>query len=254
MKVGLIQYNPIWEDKKANQRKLEGFLKNRAKDTSLLIFPEMSLTGFTMSSQKYAEDLNGETTHFFQTLARKHGCHVIAGLIESATPLPFNSLIHVLPNGTVSTKYRKMHTIPVYDENIHYQNGAAPAFTSIGDFTYGLSICFDLRFPELYRSYLDQNVTAFINIANWPAVRSYHWESLLRARAIENQCYVIGVNRVGEGNGITYRGGSVVFDPLGEQLCHCSDKEGLFNTELEIDLVTETRRSFPVLDSRTIKR
>ena len=204
MKVGLIQYNPAWENKEANQARLESLLEEGVREASLLIFPEMSLTGFTMSSHENAEDLDGETTQFFGSLARKYQCDVIAGLIETAAPLPFNSLIHLSPVGGLRAKYRKVHPIPFYEEHIHYQNGRTPVVTSIGDFTFGLSICFDLRFPELYRSYLDENVMALINIANWPEARSHHWETLLQARAIENQCYMIGINRVGTGNEIEY--------------------------------------------------
>ena len=252
MKVGLIQYNPVWEDKKANHKQLEALLEDGAVDTSLLIFPEMSLTGFTMASLKHAEQLDGETVQFFSSIARNFDCHVIAGIIEAASPLPHNSLIHLKPDGNLVSTYRKIHTISYYSEHQHYQKGTEPTITAVEHIKIGLSICFDLRFPELYRSYIDQKVHAMINIANWPAARAQHWEALLRARAIENQCYMIGVNRIGTDDNIQFDGHSTIIDPLGNELIMKEKKEGVFTVDIFAEMVAEVRESFPVLNLRVI--
>ena len=253
MKIGLVQYNPAWEDKTTNQVRLQELLKESSPDVSLLIFTEMTLTGFTMASKENAEDFDGQTVKFFASLARHHDCHILAGCIEKASPLPFNSLIHLNPKGELVTTYRKIHTIPYYNEHLHYQNGASLAVTTIKDFRIGLSICFDLRFPELYRSYIDENVHMVLNIANWPATRAHHWKTLMRARAIENQCYMVGVNRVGTGNGIVFSGGSNVVDPIGEELLKPSSNECVLTVELTLETVKAARQSFPVLELKRIK-
>lgn len=252
MKIGLMQYDPVWEDKQANREKLEALLSDAEVNVSLLIFPEMSLTGFTMSSLEHAEELDGESVKFFGSVAQRFECHVMAGLIEQATPLPYNSLVHVLPDGSVAAVYRKVHTISYYDEDAHYQNGTTPTVTSVEGAEIGLSVCFDLRFPELYRSYVDQAVVSTINIANWPASRIHHWTTLLRARAIENQCYMVGVNRIGTGDNVQYNGHSAVFTPLGEELISAGEVEGVFTAELSQQTVESVQESFPVLNRRVL--
>ena len=198
MKIGLIQYSPVWEDKDANKEKITSLLTEENSDVDLLIFPEMTLTGFSMQSEKFAEVIEGESFAYFASLAEKFECDVIAGIIEIRTGQYFNTIIHIKKNGKLKNHYHKIHPFSFSDEDTHFSGGDMPIVTEINRWKTGLSICYDLRFPELYRMYGKQRVHLIVNAANWPDTRTEHWRTLLKARAIENQCFVAGVNRVGD--------------------------------------------------------
>jgi len=248
MKIGLAQYSPVWEDKKANQIKIENLLYNFKEDISLLILPELSLTGFTMHSDKFAESLNGESVLYFKNLATKRAVHVFTGIIERDQDKIFNTLLHINPEGELIGKYRKIHPFSYSRENEFYHRGTKPVITEIDNFKVGLTICYDLRFPELYRFYGKEKVDILINIANWPIARIEHWLLLLRARAVENQSYMVGVNRVGNDPKLSYNGYSSVFDPMGNELLGVADKEGIFSAEIDKEKVNDVRKSLPFLE------
>ena len=145
---------------------------------------------------------------------------MFAGIIEKDGKNYFNTLVHLDPNGKLKTKYRKIHPFSYSTENKYYKAGKSPVITKISGMKIGLSICYDLRFPELFRFYAKAKVDLIINIANWPDTRIEHWRTLLKARAIENQCYVAGVNRVGDDPKLHYNGYSSVFDPMGKGDCN----------------------------------
>ena len=248
MKISLYQFNPIWEDKKSNQQKIIGYLKKSRLDTDVLIFPEMTLTGFTMRSKKYSETIDGKTPQFFRSLAKEFHIHVFAGLIEEENGKYFNTLIHFNREGKIAAKYQKIHPFSFSGENRHYNPGNTPVITSIDGIRIGLSICYDLRFPELFRYYGKERVEAIINIANWPVQRIEHWQHLLKARAIENLCYVIGVNRVGKDKGNDYSGQSAIYGPLGENLLTINNIENIESINLDFEKVKTTRAQYPFLD------
>ncbi|MBU2444259.1 MAG: hypothetical protein KJ666_01620 [Bacteroidetes bacterium] len=274
MKIGLIQYAPVWEDKKANKLKIEILIDNLEEDISLLIFPELTLTGFTMHSDKFAESiacllppkagfsppakvrrggrqagrLDEESTDYFKALSKKLKIHILAGLIEQEDDKRFNTLVHISPNGELQAKYRKIHPFSYSRENEFYQRGTAPIITQIDNFQVGLSVCYDLRFPELYRFYGKEKVDLIVNIANWPIARIEHWRILLRARAIENQCYAVGVNRVGNDPKLSYNGYSSVFDPMGNEVVSLADQEKIIFAEIQKEKIIEVRKTFPFLD------
>ncbi|MGD8307482.1 MAG: nitrilase-related carbon-nitrogen hydrolase, partial [Ignavibacteria bacterium] len=205
MKICLVQYNPSWEDKTKNRDKIDRMLQ-KVDDVDLLVFPEMTLTGFTMKSRNFAEDLKGESFNYFAGLAKQFNTNVIAGLIEIDSGDRFNTLIHLDKSGNLKALYHKIHPFSYSEEDKNYSAGDKPSVTEIDGWKTGLSICYDLRFPELYRIYARERVHLIIVIANWPDTRIEHWRSLLKARAIENQCFVIGVNRVGTDIKLTYNG------------------------------------------------
>jgi predicted amidohydrolase len=248
MKIGLIQYSPIWEDKHANKAKIENLLSDLNEDLSLLIFPELTLTGFTMHSDKFAESIEGESYNYFKTISKKFKVHILAGMIEQEEDNRFNTLFHISPNGELITKYRKIHPFSYSRENEFYQRGKQPVITEIENFKVGLSICYDLRFPELYRFYGKEKVDMMVSIANWPIARIEHWRVLLRARSIENQCYMVGVNRVGNDPKLSYNGYSSVFDPMGNEIVSITDQEVLISAELQKDKIIEVRKTFPFLE------
>ncbi len=248
MKIGLLQYSPVWEDKEANKEKISDLLDAIKTEIDLLIFPEMTLTGFTMQSEKFAEAIEGESFNYFSSLAKKLNCSVIAGIIVNQSGKYFNTLIHIEDNGKLKNQYHKIHPFSFSNEDKHYSAGDKPIVTKIIGWKTGLSICYDLRFPEIYRQYGRNRVPLIINIANWPDTRIDHWRTLLKARAIENQCYVVGVNRVGDTQGLHYNGFSSIYDPMGKTVVSIENEERIITAEIDENIVDEIRKKFPFLE------
>ncbi len=247
LKICLVQYNPSWEAKTQNRDKIDLMLQ-KVDGVDLLVFPEMTLTGFTMKSQNFAEDLSGESFNYFAGLAKQFNTNVVAGLIEIDSGEIFNTLIHLDKRGNLKALYHKIHPFSYSEEDKNYSAGDKPVVTEIDGWKTGLSICYDLRFPELCRIYAREKIHLIIVIANWPDTRIEHWRSLLKARAIENQCFVIGVNRVGTDIKLTYNGYSSIFDPMGNELISLKNEEKLIFGEINKSLVEDTRKTLPFLE------
>jgi predicted amidohydrolase len=247
MKLGLVQYSPEWENVTKNISKIEELLNDTDKDFDLLIFPEMTLTGFTMNCEKFAEEIDGIGTQLFMHISSALKTNIFAGIIEQDTNRFYNTLVHFDNNGLIKARYRKIHPYSYGNENKHYTGSDEIVITDIDHINFGLSVCYDLRFPELYRFYVKEKVDACVNIASWPIPRIEHWKALLKARAIENQCFVIGVNRVGDDPYNKYNGCSAVFDPMGNNLVMVENDEKIISCEIDINLVKETRDKLPFL-------
>lgn len=247
MKTGLLQYAPVWENKKSNMQKIAQMIEKSEK-IDLLILPELTLTGFTMKSENFAENLNGETFRFYSKLCKEYNFNLFGGLIEKEENNYFNSLLHINPNGELAACYRKIHPFTFSTENKYYTKGNETVVTKVNNWNAGLSICYDLRFPELYRQYGKQKCELIINIANWPDTRIEHWRTLLKARAIENQCYVAAVNRVGDDPKLHYNGFSSIFDPMGNELISIKDEERIIAADIDINNVETVRNNFPFLN------
>ncbi|MFO7446141.1 MAG: nitrilase-related carbon-nitrogen hydrolase [Ignavibacteriaceae bacterium] len=248
MELGLVQYNPVWEDKTRNKEKLKFLLNDIEDNVDALVFPEMTLTGFTMEPEKFAEDLDGESVCFFKDIASDKNLHLFAGIIERDGNKFYNSLLHINNKGELVKFYRKIHPFSYSAEDKHYSRGEKVVVTEVNEWKTGLSVCYDLRFPELYRYYGRERVQLIINIANWPETRIEHWRALLKARAIENQCYVAGVNRVGDDPKLHYNGFSSVFDPMGEEIISSENEEKIITTDLSLDKVEEVQTRLPFLN------
>lgn len=248
MKLTLVQYNPEWENKTANMKKLLTMLQSKTIVGNVLIFPEMTLTGFTMNASSMAENMRRKSLNFFSDFAVDKKVHVFAGLIEQSGKNLYNSLVHLDTNGKLKTKYQKIHPFSYSNEDKFYTAGKKLSIAKVDEWKIGLSICYDLRFPELFRFYAKQKVDLIINIANWPVTRIEHWRTLLKARAIENQCYVAGVNRVGDDKKFHYNGYSSVFDPMGKEIISVKNKETILTAEIDKDYVKEVRKKLPFLN------
>lgn len=250
MKIGLVQYNPAWENKTENQKKILQLIHNLISSIDLLVFPEMTLTGYTMNSElgERFDSTESPTLQFFMELARNFYVNVMAGMIENDNNQFFNTLFVINRNGEIKTKYRKIHLFSYADEEKFYKAGNKPEIVLIDDFKVGLSICYDLRFPELFRFYGKEEVDLFVNIANWPDSRIEHFVHLLRARAIENLCYVAGVNRVGSAGKLFYDGRSSIFDPLGKLIVTEINSEKIILAEINKAEVQKARNQFPFLN------
>jgi predicted amidohydrolase len=254
VRISLVQYSPSWENKQCSKDSINQLLTGIYSNVSLFVFPELTLTGFTMRSKRFAETIDGESVHYFASLASKFNTHIIAGIIEADRDKYFNTMIHLDRTGKLVTRYRKIHPFSFTGENRHYHSGDRSVITTIDGVKFGLSICYDLRFPELYRFYAKERVSIIIDIANWPQERIEHWSALLKARAIENQAFVIGVNRVGKDKANSYPGRSSVFHPFGKKLLSLNDQSMVKIVSISIDEVTETRRKYPFLDDMKLVR
>lgn len=244
LKIALISLNQKWEDKQYNLQRCADLTSRAAGlGAELVIFPEMTLTAFTMDTVFSAEDSNSsDTINAFSQLALKHKISLIAGVVLQAGTKSANTLVAFSKDGVERARYVKIHPFSFAGEDNYFQAGNRLSTMQAGEFKLGFSICYDLRFPELY-SALAKNCDVLVNIANWPKRRLNHWESLLQARAIENQTYMIGVNRVGtDGNGLEYESSSMIFNANGERI------EPII-TEGEIDLFELSLQSLEVFRS-----
>jgi omega-amidase len=248
MYLNLVQYKPEWENKGANKEKLIKLLSDNIIKDSVLIFPEMTLTGFTMKSNKFSEDLIGESFQFYSEIAAEKNIHVIGGLIEKENGSFYNTLVHINTAGELITSYRKIHPFSYSSENKYYTRGNKTVITEINNWKVGLAICYDLRFPELFRQYAKQRVELIIVIANWPDTRIEQWKTLLCARAIENQCYVAAVNRVGNDLKLHYNGCSCIYDPMGNEVVLLPDLEKVLSAGISKENVNNVRNKFPFLE------
>lgn len=247
----LIQANLKWEDKHANLNLFSEKIREIDEPTEIILLPEMFSTGFSMEAEKLAETMDGPTVAWMKRESADNRVIITGSLIIKEENKFFNRLLWVLPNGQVGY-YNKRHLFSYAGENGPFSAGNKRLIASVKGWKLNLQICYDLRFPVWARQYVTENQPEYdvlIYLANWPERRSFAWKTLLCARAIENQCYCIGVNRVGvDGKGVNHIGDSMVIGPLGEVLYHCSKEEDLFTIRLEKNELEETRVKFPFLN------
>lgn len=259
LRVSLVQADLVWENKQANLEKLELMISSLCGKTELVLLPEMFSTGFSMRPELLAETMEGEAVSWMQRIAKENRIILAGSLIiressDDGKPIYYNRLIWMLPNGHWG-HYDKRHLFSYGGENLYYTPGKKRLIASVNGWKINLQICYDLRFPVWARQGSDENLQPdydlLVYVANWPERRSYAWQSLLKARAIENQSYVIGVNRVGtDGNGIYHSGDSMIIDPLGEVLASCNGKEEIINFTLHKGPLEEVRQKYPFLNDR----
>ena len=247
MKICLAQYDICWENKKENMDICEQLFESAAENRAdLIVFPELSLTGFSMD-MSLAESSDGDTSAFFSECAERYGAACVFGYAERIGDELHNRLAYADKQGQIQARYSKMHPF-TYGGEI-FAKGGSPVCFCIDDMYIGLTICYDLRFPELYQE-LSKSCGCIIVSASWPKSRREHWLTLLRARAIENQCYIIGCNRTGNGDGIEYCGDSVVFSPDGLLVADGADRCGIVLCEISGQTVSEIRKAFPLKQDR----
>jgi omega-amidase len=243
--ITLIQTNLFWENKKANLDMLQQKIEGIKEKTEIVILPEMFTTGFSMKPELFAETMDGETVQWMEKTAAKKKIILTGSVIIEEDGKYFNRLIWMLPNGEYGM-YDKRHLFAFADEHAHYTAGNKKLIASVKGWKINLQICYDLRFPVWTRQDSENKYDLLINVANWPEKRNIAWQTLLRARAIENQCFVAGVNCTGEdGNKIYYSGESMLIDPTGEIIYQKKKEEDIFTTTLQKEKITETRERFP---------
>ena len=251
MKLALVQMDIKWESKDTNYSIAEKYIKMASNEScDIVVLPEMFNTGFSMNIAAIAEDEDGETSLFLSNMARQYHINVIAGYAvrEFNAEKGRNIAVVYDRKGHLVSSFVKLHPFSFAKENEHYIAGDEIVTFDIEGMSSSLFICYDLRFPEVFRRVAKKVQIIFI-IANWPAARKEHWEALLKARAIENQCFIVGVNRTGQdGNGILYPGASYIFDPLGNKICQGNEDDEYLTGMINPQDVSTVRLKYPFLE------
>jgi predicted amidohydrolase len=273
--ITTIQSTLHWEDPEANRRMFEEKIDSISEKMELVVLPEAFTTGFSMHPEKLAESMDGPTLTWMKMVAARKKIILTGSVFIEEEGQYFNRLLWVLPNGQVG-HYDKRHLFAYAGEDEHFSAGHRRLIASVKGWRIFLQICYDLRFPVWSRQQIPSHPAGatgrvppvgyhpageaeydlLITVANWPERRNQAWKTLLAARAIENQAYVVGVNRVGEdGNGIYHSGDSMILDPLGSLLYHKEHQEDIFTITLEKENLNKIRQQLPFLrdaDSFTI--
>ena len=229
IRIAVASPDQRWENKAENRKLCEALVCQAAKKKAeWVVFPEMTLTGFSMNTSLIAERKeSSETLSFFSSLAKEYGLCIVFGVVWKHGVKATNNLVCLNKNGRVIADYAKIHPFSYASETKFYEKGGHLALCKVGGVCFGFSICYDLRFPEVF-SALAPQAHVLVNIANWPSKRIEHWYALLKARAIENQCYVVGSNRTGiDGHGVSYKKSSAVFSAQGQKLASVSSEKKL---------------------------
>jgi len=244
LKVTLIQSDLHWENSLANFAMFEEKIWQISEPSDLIVLPEMFTTGFSMKASALAEPMNYHATKWLKQMSGQTKAVITGSVIIKENNQYYNRLFWVEPNGTIST-YDKRHLFRMAGEDNVYQSGTAKMIKQIKGWNVCPLVCYDLRFPVWSRN-RNNEYDLLLYVANWPEVRSYAWKTLLRARAIENIAYVVGVNRVGkDGNGHSYSGDSVVLDAKGGVIQEISGEEGIITVTLSKKELLEFRERFP---------
>ena len=254
MKLALVSLNQVWEDKKSNLDLCKKYIKNASiKKLDLIIFPEMTLTGFSNSIRFIAENFeNSETIKQFSNLAKEFNISVIFGVVIEDNKKALNKCLFIDNLGNVVSDYSKIHPFSFSKEDKYFNAGNKLSMVEFKNFKIGLTICYDLRFPELYSS-LAKECDFIINIANWPSKRVEHWNTLLKARAIENQIFMVGVNRTGiDGNGLEYIESSNIFNANGEKLEFEKYKD-MKIYDVDVNFTKDFKNKFNTVNDRKIE-
>jgi omega-amidase len=256
--ITTIQTSLYWEDKAANLQMFDEKINRLQQKTEVVILPEMFSTGFSMKPQLLAETMEGDTINWMKQTAARKRIILTGSLIIEEGDNYYNRLVWMLPNGQYGY-YDKRHLFAYAGEHEHYTPGNKRLIASVKGWKVNLLVCYDLRFPvwsrqatPLTEEEAEKNEVEYdllVYVANWPEKRNHAWKTLLQARAIENQCYVVGANRVGkDGNDFYYSGDSMVVDPMGEVLYTKSHDEDIHTITLEKEKLEEIRHKLPFLE------
>lgn len=245
--ISIIQTELSWEDSDKNIQHFEALLKQVPESADLVVLPEMFNTGFTMNAQSVTQPVNGPACQWMVKQSREHNCVITGSIVTEENGRYYNRLHWVTPDGKIQT-YDKRHLFRMANEHHHYTAGTKRLITQLKGWKICPLVCYDLRFPVWIRNSKEYDCLVFI--ANWPEARSSAWSTLLKARAIENQVYVVGVNRIGtDGNEIPYSGDSAVIDPKGIQISHTKPhQESVETVILNWDELATFREKFPVME------
>lgn len=248
MKIALIQSSLYWENPKQNRDYFEEKINTISDDIDLIVLPEMFTSGFTMNPENVAETMQGETVSLLKVLAKAKNSAITGSLVIEENNNFFNRMVFVFPSGEIQF-YDKKHLFTLAGEDKVYTSGTQKIIVDYLDWKICLQVCYDLRFPVFSRNF--ENYDLLIYVASWPKIRINAWDVLLKARAIENMCYTVGVNRMGEdNNGYQYTGHSQVVDFLGNCMVEPVESESIFYAELDKEKMLQTRQKLGFLNDR----
>lgn len=251
MKLFCAQVKSVWEDPWATLEKVEPCIARASRGGGdLICFPEQFATGWDPESALHVQGIDGPVTGRLRLLAEEYSIAILGSFREETGRTPRNTCVVVSSDGEIVSTYSKCHLFSPASENLHYTRGDAIATFSIGGVECGLAICYDLRFTSLFRLYADAGVHAVLVPAAWPEARLQHWELFIRARALEYQVYVAGINTTGITPVDLYGGGSMVTDPTGGLLVRAGQDEALISCELDREYVERVRAALPVARDR----
>lgn len=254
MRIACVQWNIQWQDKAANHARVRAMLEAaRLSPGTLVVLPEMFATGFSMDVRATLENESESSLSLMAELAHLHEVWLVGGIVQqgSAGDRGRNEAVLFDPQGQQVGLYAKRHPMTPADEHQHYDAGDAIVTWVIDGCSVSPSICYDLRFPEDYRQAAAKGAEVLVCIANFPSVRVHHWVTLLQARAIENQAYVVACNRTGSDPKLSYPGRSMVVDPRGQIIADAGDRETVLTASLDLSDLREYRTRFPVLRDMT---
>ena len=249
MKIYCCQFDIAWENKTANFEKVRSLLSaGEIERESLVLLPEMFATGFSMNIAAIAEEENSGTEEFLAQTAREFGMFLMGGVVaEGKHRRGRNEAVLFTPEGEIAARYCKVQPFTLGGESQNYVAGEELIVVPWRGFSLAPFICYDLRFPELFRGAVRRGANLMTVVANWPVSRIQHWVTLLQARAIENQAYVAGVNRCGTDPKFTYNGQSLIVNPAGEIVARAGDGECVISAEVDLKHVTAYRAELPFL-------
>lgn len=257
MRVALIQMDVAIGEPDVNLDRLMDLLHEAVSQSpkpDVLVCPEMWNTGYALDRLDGIADVNGHRTkNTIAAFCRKHQVNVIAGsvsVIDKSTGPARNTLYGFNRAGECTAEYSKIHLFQLMDEHKHLRAGEQVILSTVDEMQAGMLICYDIRFPELARKLVLDGAEVLFVVAQWPNPRMDHWRTLLRARAIENQVYVVACNRVGESEGTSFFGHSMVIDPWGEVLAEGDEREQIVVADIDRDTVHTIRRKIPIFDDR----
>ena len=250
MKIAMIQAPLVWENPKINRTYFEEKINSLSEEIDLVVLPEMFSTGFTMHPEKVAETMDGETILRLKNLAKAKNLAITGSLIVKEKELFYNRLVFVFPSGEIQ-KYDKRHLFSLAGEEKIYASGKEKLIVEYLGWKICPLVCYDLRFPVFARNSEDYDL--LIYVANWPKPRIQAWDILLKARAVENMAYVIGVNRIGvDGNNHPYPGHSQAIDFLGNFTIEPQESEGVFTAEFDKSKMDLARKKLGFLNDRDV--
>lgn len=248
LNLALIQTNLHWHDASANQTVFSKQIKALPQHVNLVVLPEMWATGFTMTPESVAETMNGDSVQWMQQMAQTHNLAVCGSLAIKENNTFYNRFLFVHPNGTLDT-YDKAHPYTPSGETRVYKAGKDPKLIVYEGVRIRPLVCYDLRFPVFARNTDDYDL--LICVANWPSARIQAWNALLRARAIENMAYCVGVNRTGkDAYRLHYPGASAAYNALGDELIFASESESVAIVSIDITTLHDLREKLPFLEDR----
>ncbi|NHC41008.1 carbon-nitrogen family hydrolase [Bacillus sp. MM2020_1] len=253
LKISCIQMDIAFGNPQKNYQTVERlFDKTHTEKPDIIVLPELWTTGYDLTRLNEIADFKAaQTIEFLQNAAQKYQVHLIGGSVANRVENGVkNTLLIINKDGLLVHQYSKLHLFKLMDEHVYLEAGSEKGLFQLDNYQFAGAICYDIRFPEWIRAHTSEGAEALFVVAEWPAQRLSHWRALLIARAIENQCYVIGCNRSGQDPNNQFAGHSLIIDPWGEVIAEAGESEEILSAEIEMDLVKEVRKQIPIFADR----